>query len=314
MAGGKMAIAEPDREARNLSNEIPEWGDNFSESGDFIQKRRRPWVAGLLTFLVIGLGQVYNGEFIQGVWYYLGSVGLSLLAAFLILFLPPPLNLLALALGFIYFIYIFLVSWVEAQRKGSTYCLKPYNRTYIYILLVFFSWYVVNPLVSQITQNNIVHAYRVVATSMLPTILDGDHILVNELIYKFSSPQRLDVVVFKYPRNESQYFIKRVIGLPGETIQIRAKQCYINGQAVQEKYVIHAGNSPEDYPELDNFGPLTIPADSFFVMGDNRDWSMDSRTFGPIKRSKILGKAFMVYWPGTIHGEMIWSRIGKKID
>lgn len=288
--------------------------DDSDDSDDSLQKKRNPWVAGLLTLCVIGLGQVYNGELRQGVKYYLGSLVLSLLTAFLVLLLPFPLNLLSLLLGFIYFIYIFLVSWKDAKSKGMDYPLKPYNKAYIYIFLIFFCWYVVNPLFSQFTKDNIVHAYRVVATSMSPTVLDGDHILVNELIYKFSRPHRRDVIVLKYPRNESQYFIKRVIGLPGETIQIYRKQCYINGKRFQERYVVHAGNNNTDnYPELDNFGPFKIPADSFFVMGDNRDWSMDSRTFGPVKQRKILGRAFMIYWPGSVSGQPVWQRVGRKI-
>lgn len=307
-----MEVPETD-EGKKESLEILDSGDNLSGSGEPVQKERLPWVAGLLTLFVIGLGQVYNGDLIQGVRYYLGSFGLSLLAAFLILFLPFPLNLLTLTLGFIYFVYIFRISWKTAKSKGRNYCLKPYNKSSVYILFIFLSWYVINPLFSQITKDNIVHAYRVVATSMLPTILDGDHILVNELVYKFSQPQRLDVVIFKYPKNESQYFIKRVIGLPGETVWIHRKQCYINGRPVREKYIIHVGNRVANYPELDNFGPLTIPADSFFVMGDNRDWSMDSRTFGPVKRTKILGKAFMIYWPGALRGQTVWNRIGRKI-
>jgi len=289
------------------------FGDNSSESDSPLQKGRSPWLAGLLTLCVIGLGQVYNGEFRQGVKYYLGSLGLSMVTAFLVLFLPFPMNLLSLVLGFIYFIYIFLVSWKAAKSRKMNYILKPYNKSYIYIFLIFSCWYIVNPLFSQFTKDNIVHAYRVVATSMSPTILDGDHILVNELIYKLSMPHRLDVIVLKYPKNESQYFIKRIIGLPGETIQIHKKQCYINGKPFREQYVVHAGNNTGSYPELDNFGPFRIPAGSFFVMGDNRDWSMDSRTFGPVRQKKILGRAFMIYWPGSSNGHPVWPRLGKKI-
>ncbi|MEW5802287.1 MAG: signal peptidase I [bacterium] len=297
------------------SFETSDIGGDFSEADSPLQKGRKPWVAGLLTLCVIGLGQVYNGEFREGIKYYLGSLGLSLFTAFLVLLLPFPMNLLSLALGFLYFMYIFRISWKAAKIKRTYYLLKPYNKTYVYIFLIFLCWYVVNPVFSQFTKDNIVHAYRVVATSMSPTILDGDHILVNEIIYKFARPNRLDVVIFKYPKNESQYFIKRIIGLPGETIQINQKKCYINGKPFQEDYVIHSGNNNLiSYPELDNFGPFRIPAGSFFVMGDNRDWSMDSRTFGPVEQKKILGRAFMIYWPGSEGRQTVWRRIGEKIN
>ncbi len=288
-------------------------GGTSSESDSSVRKERRPLIAALLTFCVIGLGQVYNGELRQGIKYYVGSLGLSLFTAFLVLLLPFPMNLLSLALGFMYFLYVLLVSCKEAKNKNMSYILKPYNKTYLYIFLIVLCWYVVNPIFSQFTKDNIVHAYRVVATSMSPTILDGDHILVNELTYKLSRPHRLDVIVFKYPKNENQYFIKRVIGLPGETIQIHQKQCYINGMHLSEQYIVHAGNNTPGYPELDNFGPFRIPDDSFFVMGDNRDWSMDSRTFGPVRQKKILGRAFMIYWPGSLNGQTVWPRIGKEI-
>ena len=288
---------------------------NFLNPDYLVPKKRRPWVAGFLTVLVIGLGQVYNGEFNRGIMYYLGSLGISLLTAFLMLVFPFPSNfLLFFSLGFIYFFYVFLKGWKEAKNKGNRYYLKPYNKVYVYAAFVFFSWYIINPLFSQFIKNNIVHAYRVVATSMVPTILDGDHILVDELIYKFSPPCRGDVIVFKYPKNEDQYFIKRVIGLPGETVSLRQKKCYINGNLLQEDYVIHASHHGFDYPELDNFGPLKLPSDFFFVMGDNRDWSMDSRSFGPVQQDKIIGKAFMIYWSGSIDQQIFWDRIGSTIE
>jgi len=287
----------------------------FSDPDFSLPRKRRPFVAGVLTILVIGLGHVYNGEFSQGIVYYIGSLGISLLAAFLMLILPYPANFLVFfSLGFIYFFYVFWQGWKEAKIKDDHYQLKSYNKVYVYAALVFFSWYIINPLFSHVIKNNIVHAYRVVATSMSPTIFDGDHILVDELVYKFSCPHRGDVVVFKYPKNETQFFIKRVIGLPGETILIHQKECYINGKEVHEDYVVHGSHHGFDYPELDNFGPFKVPDNFFFVMGDNRDWSMDSRSFGPVQKDKIIGKAFMIYWSGSIDQQIFWDRVGSTIE
>ena len=278
-------------------------------------KKRRPCMAGFLTILVIGLGHIYSGEFKKGIMYYLGSLGISLISSFFMLILPYPINFLFFfSLGFLYFFYVFIKSWKTAQNKGNYYQLKFYNKIYVYTALIFVSWYIINPLFSKVIKNNIVHAYRVVATSMAPTIFDGDHILVDELIYKFSSPCRGDVVVFKYPKNESQYFIKRIIGLPGETILIHQKKCYINGKKLHEDYVVHGGYHGFDYPELDNFGPFKVPDNFFFVMGDNRNWSMDSRSFGPVQKNKIIGKAFMIYWSGSIDKQIFWDRVGSTIE
>jgi len=301
--GSGNSFEEHRQESNSLDENLP------------VRKKRQPWIAGLLTFLVIGLGQVYNGEFKRGIIYYLGSLAISLISAFIMLFLPFPTNFITFfLLGFLYFFIIFLISWREARVKGTSYRLKSYNKLHIYISFIFFSWYIINPLFSQFIKNNIVHAYRVVATSMTPTILDGDHILVNELIYKFTSPGRGDVVVFRYPKNENQYFIKRIIGLPGETILIYQKHCYIDGELLQEGYLAHSSHAGAAHPEMDDFGPLTLPPASFFVMGDNRDWSMDSRSFGPVQQKKILGKAFMIYWSGSLNGQIYWDRIGKSLD
>jgi len=260
--------------------------ENLLDQDISLPKKRRPCVAGFLTILVIGLGHVYNGEFSKGIMYYIGSLGISLFAAFSMLILPYPANfLIFFSLGFIYFFYVFLKGWKEAKNKGNYYHLKSYNKLYVYAALVFLSWYII-----------------------------GDHILVDELVYKFSCPRRGDVVVFKYPKNETQYFIKRVIGLPRETILIHQQECYINGKKIHEDYVVHRSYHGFDYPELDNFGPFKVPDNCFFVMGDNRDWSMDSRSFGPVQKDKIIGKAFMIYWSGSIDQEIFWDRVGSTIE
>ena len=314
---------EQEKEKRmKVENQSPEnqnWEKPFNKefclgSCCIIQKKRQPLLAGFLNILVIGLGQIYNGELKKGIFYYLGSLLISLITAILILFLPFPLSfILFFSLGIFYFFFVFWVSWKSAKNKGASYYLKPCNRLYIYISFVFFSWYIINPIVSQFIKNNIVHAYRVIATSMVPTIFDGDHILVNELVYKFYPPRRGDVVVFRYPKNENQFFIKRIIGLPGETIYIWQKECIINGQILEEEYIIHASDK-EVSPELDNFGPIKLLQGSYFMMGDNRDWSLDSRAFGPVKENKILGKAYLIYWSGSLNNQIFWKRIGKNIQ
>lgn len=311
---GKVRSESPEEDYPQQQENIPAEGQ--SDAWGFgHQKVRQPWVAGLLTILVIGLGQVYNGELGWGLIYYGGSLLLSIGNAFLMLILPFPVNFLSFFLiGIVYFLFIFFISWKTAKNLGYSYSLKSYNRVSVYVVCVLMAWYIINPIFSEIIKGNIVHAYRVVATSMVPTIHDGDHILVNELIYKFSAPRRGDVVVFKYPRNESQYFIKRVVGLPGETIFIHHSQCFINGERLKEDYIVHLSNSVIRYPELDNFGPLTLPPHCFFLMGDNRDWSMDSRSFGPVQEEKIIGKAFIIYWSGTVEQEIAWNRLGIALD
>ncbi len=159
-------------------------------------------------------------------------------------------------------------------------------------------------------------AFKIPTGSMEDNLKIGDHIIVNKFIYgpdgngPFSGlvplrdVRRGDVVVFRYPEQPDTDFVKRVIGLPGETIRVRDKVVYIDGKALVEPYVVHDDPEiipdqpalPEPYRSRDQYGPYTIPPGQYFAMGDNRDRSHDSRYWGTVPRSLIKGRAFMVYW------------------
>ncbi len=162
---------------------------------------------------------------------------------------------------------------------------------------------------------------------MEDTLLVGDHILVNKFIYgirmPFSNktivpigePERGDIVVFKFPQDPKMDFIKRVVGIPGDTVECRNKVVYVNGEpeanphAVNKDAFILRGNP------RDNFGPITVPADSLFVMGDNRDRSNDSRFWNYVSYSQLRGKAFMIYWSWNKDDFAVrWRRIGDMIE
>lgn len=172
---------------------------------------------------------------------------------------------------------------------------------------------------------------------MLPTLQIGDHLLVNKFIYgvrlpftgsmliPFKEPGRGDVVVFKFPKDRSVDYIKRVIGTPGDTVEVRDKRVYINGEPVDDPHahistpsVLSAGASPRD-----NFGPVLVPEGRIFVMGDNRDNSFDSRFWGFVEQKDILGKAFILYWSWDIEQPLVsldrlasirWKRLANIID
>jgi signal peptidase I len=139
---------------------------------------------------------------------------------------------------------------------------------------------------------------KVEGTSMAPLLSDQERIFINKFVYRFEPIHRGDVVVFWYPLDTSKSFIKRVIGLPGDTIDIRAGELYVNGKHVPEPYV------PPQYFDDSSYGPITIPPDDYFVMGDHRDSSNDSRIFGPVSRKYIYGKAVFAYWPFREFGEI----------
>jgi len=137
---------------------------------------------------------------------------------------------------------------------------------------------------------------------------------INKFIVRFNSPKRGDVIVFVFPLDRSKDFIKRVIGLPGDEIEIINKQVYINGKPYSNPHAFYS--DPYIYPKIvsprDNFGPVVVPKDKYFVMGDNRDRSYDSRFWGFVDRRYIEGKAFIIYWSWERPFVNIrWSRIGN---
>ena len=132
---------------------------------------------------------------------------------------------------------------------------------------------------------------RVEGTSMLPQLEDRDRLFINKFVYRLSAIERGDVVVFHYPRDLEKSYIKRVIALPGDRLRIDHGQVWLNDRPQLENYV------PEEYRDTRSMAEIVVPEDSYFMMGDHRSISSDSREFGPVDRSLIYGKAVFVYWP-----------------
>jgi signal peptidase I len=199
----------------------------------------------------------------------------------------------------------------------------------------------------------VVEAFKIPSGSMIPTLTIGDHLLVNKFVYgpripftdtrffSWKEPKRGDIIVFKYPENEDKNFIERVIGMSGDKIQIVAGKLLINDRPVAMKDLGDADDALQDaamrggkprlfeedlgamkhhvqylYDQKErNFGPVTVPRDSVFVMGDNRDNSQDSRVWGFVKYNKILGKALIIYWSWDGNDRWLrWERIGQLIS
>src|SRR5437870_868643 len=168
-------------------------------------------------------------------------------------------------------------------------------------------------------------AFKIPTGSMEDNLKVGDHIIVNKFIYGPTAPpwqkllplrdiRRGDIIVFRYPLQPDTDFVKRVIGLPGDVIELRDKVVYVNGKGLDEPYVIHEDPMlyparrpaepplPEPFRSRDQFGPYSVAPNSYFAMGDNRDRSSDSRYWGTVPRSMIKGRAFMVYWSFDFKG------------
>ncbi len=147
---------------------------------------------------------------------------------------------------------------------------------------------------------------KVEGTSMAPLLSDQERIFINKFVYRFEAIQRGDVVVFWYPLDRSKSFIKRVIGLPGEMVQIREGRVYVNGQMITEPYV------PPQFADWSDYGPVRVPNDQYFVMGDHRISSNDSRVFGPVASRYIYGRAVFAYWPFDHFGSLSTTNAQPK--
>jgi signal peptidase I len=177
-------------------------------------------------------------------------------------------------------------------------------------------------------------AFKIPSGSMKPTLLIGDHLLVSKSAYglklpfsdrviiPLGQPKRGEIIVFRFPEDRDKDFIKRVIGLPGDSLEVRNKMVYINGQPLEDPWAHYSDRIilPPGIQPRDNFGPVTVPADTYFVMGDNRDQSYDSRFWfggkgGFVPKADILGKAMIIYWSWEDDTFGVrWSRLLQIIE
>ncbi|MDO9585067.1 MAG: signal peptidase I [Syntrophales bacterium] len=183
-------------------------------------------------------------------------------------------------------------------------------------------------LIALFIRTFVVQAFKIPSGSMKPTLQIGDHILVSKFIYgvkipfirknliPISDPKRGDIVVFIYPVDRSKDFVKRVIGIGGDTVEIRDKKIYINGLPYNCAYGVYTDDMliPGAAQPRDNFGPVTVPPETIFVMGDNRDQSYDSRFWGVVDLKDVLGKAFIIYWSWNRDDISVrWNRLGHLL-
>ena len=163
-------------------------------------------------------------------------------------------------------------------------------------------------------RSTIIQAFKIPSGSMENTLKIGDHLFVNKFIYNLQidlplipnikilpviKPKRGDIIVFVYPIDTKRDFIKRCIGVPGDIIEIKNKVVYVNNKPIEENYIIHKNSIvfPAEFQPRDNFGPVIVPEGRYFMMGDNRDTSLDSRFWGFLEKKYIKGKALVIYWP-----------------
>lgn len=158
------------------------------------------------------------------------------------------------------------------------------------------------------------HRFQTSSEAMVPTLLPGDHVIAHRAAYHATEPQRGDIVVYRYPDEKGTLFLHRVIGVPGDRIEIRNQVVSVNEEALTEPYVQHTDRSSMAGNVRDNLGPMTVPPDAYFILGDNREESLDSRFLGPISKEHIQGQAVFIYWsvdPSTRIPR--WDRLNQLV-
>jgi signal peptidase I len=235
--------------------------------------------------------------------------------SFLVAFtwLPKPLNLLIAAIGAVSIWLLLLADAFRcAKSAAAEYRLAPYNRWYLYLLIVIVAGLVNDYFPLGFIKTNVVEAFSLSTPSMEPGLLVGDQLIVNKTAYLFSEPRRGDIAFYR--STEGLLFAKRIVGLPGETIEIRERTLFINGNQLDEPYVrFHAPLL--EVSQIDSTTPPSvIPLDSYFVLGDNRDNSNDSRHTGPVPRAKIFGKVGAIFFSwDSEQSEVRWVRMGRVL-
>jgi len=285
-------------------------------------KPRRPWIAALLTLLMTGLGHLYAGSpkrglILFGIWSFW-----ALLCSIFLLAVPNIFIIIIFLIGgFSFLVFCMVDAFSIAKRRKENYEPAKYNRWFVYL-----GYFVILSLISALLSAGVkTNAFNITSGSMEPVLLVGDSILVNEVIYgvkipllrktiiPVTDPKRDDLVVFIYPEDRSMTLIKRVIGVAGDKIEIVNKKIFINDREYKDSYGVFKDSDvlPQSVDPRDNFGPVTVPENSIFVMGDNRDESMDSRYWGFVDLQDVEGKAFIIYlsWDSDRHKPR-WERFG----
>jgi signal peptidase I len=257
-------------------------------------KKRKPILAFLLSLGTPGLGQIYNGQLKKGLFYLVGFFLVYIVFSFLLLKFYGLVCYLIIMVGlYLFILFDALLSAIQLRAVA----LKACNKWYIYLIIFLVSSMAIQPLLGWVIKNNIARAYKIPSVTMKPALLVGDRLIADMRIYKSEKPKRGDIIIFEYPKDPSKEFIKRVIGMENEKVELINNKIYINDKLLDDPWGYFEDESlVKGPPALEKFGPVVVPKDSLFVLGDNRNNSQDSRFFGFINMKNVKGKALYLYW------------------
>jgi signal peptidase I len=306
---------------------------------------RRPWLAAVLSLAQPGLGHLYAGR--PGLAVLPPLLGLLLFACIYLgaMYAPVvPYNVVVpLVLLVVVWIGVPVHAAVLARRAGDGYLLRPYNRWYVYAGFFLVMGMLVTPSVLEFARGRFVEAFRIPSGAMAPTMQIGDFLYVVKWPAAERRPARERIMVFEAVEEPDLKVVKRALGMPGDTLSMVAGTLVRNGRAPDEPYAVHLDRSrseeplqrrkmkewqsrylvtrdPDYAPDLQHWGPLVVPPDSFFALGDNRDSSYDSRYYGFIPFTNVIGRPAVVYFsleteaPGPFLNRVRWSRIGQRLE
>lgn len=302
------------------------------------QTPRNPLLAATMSLVLPGFGQLYNGEVNKAIYLFLCFALLSVPGvAAVALYLPSSLTVVFIALGLVATLGVWLYGIVQAWRQAKNsdgFALQSWQISSVYVLVFLLCNVLALPLLINYVRQHQVASFRIPSTSMEPSVLHGDVLFADQ---RYNCPgcasavQRGDIAIFVYPNNRTQNYIKRVIGLPGDHVQIKEHDVWLNGQSLTVKtspastgtVVIEqadqrAGPSwqvqwlPNDkqLPDID----LTVAPGHAFVLGDNRSTSQDTRNFGTVPLQDIVGKAKQVWFSKEPGGGVRWDRLGAVVQ
>lgn len=287
-------------------------------SGTYGTSPRNPTTALLLS-ICPGLGQHYAGHLKRGILLYIALIIASWLAAIAFMSIESKISIVFLSVPFVGVGIIALDAYNCARRQPKNYRLQWFNRPWIYAAVFLALLSTVNPLMDFLIGGQVLRAFFMNSSSMEPTILNRDIVLVNKLAF----PKRGEIALVKFGKGKStakltklidDQLIKRVIAVPGDTLEIRNDVVWINGQKIEEPYANFGGILRFSSAQNANFGPKRVPSGSYFVIGDNRNESLDSRTIGFIQDDQIGGTATKVFWSWNFEkGGIRWDRTARSL-
>jgi len=308
-----------------------------------MKSERKPLLALTASLVMPGLGQVYNGELTKGLSIFLMFAFMMPIFSYIALHAPTSILWVVILLGAIFALVIYVVSvrdaYLSAIRIGGGYQLAAYNKAYAYMAILFFGYFFVLNQLTDYTKTWFVEAFKVPSESMLPNLLRGDHFFVDKRVNypgAKSTLQRGDASIFVYPNNRTTIYIKRIIGLPGDKIEIKDTEVLVNGKSIRGEEIHNLGNAELNqllethlaYKEAGDQGQyivlwkkdtkhdsstFTVPNGHVFVLGDNRDQSQDSRQFGSVPMTDVTAKAIQVWLSIDSDIGIRWNRFGKIV-